>query len=644
MVSSSTILYKLPRCEFYSRFSNSFLMCDPKRWNTYHRSLFKRIEDEKQTKYTFKPEPSHKPDKSGSYYNPFHFYGYQQAVTLKSRATKRTQNDNHYDALLTFQHATAQYIATAIKTKNSAIKANADNGYPCVLVAFPKPDKSIKTTDWVHFCSLYFIAIANHLSEERGLNCELVRRSGFGHIRPSIAETAPSFRINVGFIPQAYADVLIDSTELVYQLLCINPKDLFGQALTLPQLSKDLTQYNHFNKRKGKRVNKSLSLKDTLWENLWNALDSQSHSFIYQVMRKEQNAEQVINILFEQLRELPISLNEALKEEARKKELFVSPWITIFRNYQLKDKRLSLTLVKDELQQYQWKKTPMAIEEDAFWEIIARLGAAYHQKMKKVAPEPTLDGLHERLEAASRSFFFRPDVTNYEDGYGSDSDCEESFEKPDHIKHVYAKKFITATGMRAIQLAFAAVKRYLGQETGLNYRNLGFYAENMYYETHEALSRHALSIDLSDINELSESLTITLFDLNHCNTEHLPPKKAEDAIRHAFPILILDTTSSTTALTGQTMKRLFSQYPHLTTIICVSSGLKNEQAGSDINPYGTLRIFSKCKSERDGIYRQCAFFEARDKYNHPAYSHLLRKNAKNNGMTPTNDRILAGMR
>lgn len=619
-------------------------MRDPKRWNTYHRSLFKRIEDEKQTKYTFKPEASHKPDKSGTYYNPFAFDGYQKAVTIRTSTSTRTQVANHYDAFLTFQHAVAQYIATGIKTKNPAIKANADNGYPCVLVQLPKPDKLIKTADWVHFCSLYFIAITNHLSEERGLNCELVRRSGFGHIRPSIAATEPSFRIHVGFIPKAYADVLIDSAELVYQLLCINPQDLFGQALTLPQLSTDLSDYNLLNKDKGIRVNKSLCLKDTLWENLWNALDSQNHSFIYQVMRKEKNAEQVINLLFEQLRKLPICLSEAMKEDARKKELFVNPWLSIFSHYRLKGERLSLTLGKDEITQYHWKKAPVKIDDDLFWDVITRLEAAYHHKKRDIAVEPTLDGLHERLEDASRSFFFHPDSRVCDDGYGSDSDCEESFEKADHIERIYAKKFITATGMRAVQLAFAAVKRYLGCATGLSYRNLGFYADNMYYETREALSRHALSIGLSDFKELSEPLTITLFDLNHCNTSHSPPKKAEDAMLKPFPILILDTTSSTTAFTGATMKRLFSEHTYLTTIICVSSGLKNEQAGSDINPYGTLRIFSKDKSERDSIYRQCAFFESRDKYKHPALSHLLRQNAKGNGMTPTNERILASLR
>jgi hypothetical protein len=74
--------------------------------------------------------------------------------------------------------------------------------------------------------------------------------------------------------------------------------------------------------------------------------------------------------------------------------------------------------------------------------------------------------------------------------------------------------------------------------------------------------------------------------------------------------------------------------------ITVSSGLKNEQAMSDYNPYGTIRIFARSKDDCSIIYNQLKIFENDAKYKHPKCSHLLRKNAKDAGFTPTNKAIL----
>ena len=73
----------------------------------------------------------------------------------------------------------------------------------------------------------------------------------------------------------------------------------------------------------------------------------------------------------------------------------------------------------------------------------------------------------------------------------------------------------------------------------------------------------------------------------------------------------------------------------------VSSGLKNEQAMSDYNPYGCIRIFTRDKKDLKKVYNYLVGFEEEAQYAHPQKSHILRKNAKDAGFTPTNRAILS---
>lgn len=646
MPTHHTALFRLPRCEFYSRFLQTNML-DSKRWSTYHRSRFKRMPGIKTTDYFVQTQSGDKPDKTGLYYNPFHFKAYRQAVRVRKDAllpTKHESSAQYYDEFLMYQHQIASRIVIEIQAKAPRVLANADNQYPCVLIQFPKPNSSIKTTDWVNFCIIYYVALVNALSESRGLNCELVRRSGFGHLRPSVCETSPSFPLHVGFIPEAMADVFVDAVVLVHALLCEHPDVRFGTAVDGARLQKDLNAYKALHKNQQSRTLKKLSVQDTVWANLWAPMDSQGHSLIYQLMRKEANVEYVINLIFDKLRASSVSVIEAFNDPSETQALFVNAWLDVISAYSLKSNSMTLALAPPKLKHYEWHNHAETIQDDAFWEIIEKLSQVFSADFSALAGNRSLEDLHARLEQAAETFCFHPKQAACEDGYGSDSDAEGSFESPTgYAQKLYAKKMIAATGMRSIQLAFAAIKRYLEKQSGLSYRNLRFNTTYMYYETLEALSKHAIHMELSHVASLSEPLSVTLFDLNHCNASHQPVCAAQEVIGNAFPIAILDTTSSTTKLTGTTIKELFNKYPNLSTILTVSSGLKNEQAGSDMNPYGTIRIFSTSKKECDELYRQCAYFENQAGYKHPAVSHLLRKNAKSQGMTPTNGAIMASM-
>ena len=105
-------------------------------------------------------------------------------------------------------------------------------------------------------------------------------------------------------------------------------------------------------------------------------------------------------------------------------------------------------------------------------------------------------------------------------------------------------------------------------------------------------------------------------------------------------VCILVTTSATTIEIAQHMLQIWYIAPSLRVIILVSSGLKNEQAMSDYNPYGCLRIFAKSKLECDMIYADLKQLELEAGYKHPLGSHLIRKTAKADGFTPTSSEIL----
>jgi|GEM_PF-5276148 len=101
------------------------------------------------------------------------------------------------------------------------------NKYPCVLVRFtPKiSDKAVSKGEletiykrYNHLLMAYFIAIVDYNAYQAGIDIEMLRRSGFGQNNPGIAVTDKSFRINIGLIPEAYADIIVKSLVQLHDL------------------------------------------------------------------------------------------------------------------------------------------------------------------------------------------------------------------------------------------------------------------------------------------------------------------------------------------------------------------------------------------------------------------------------------------
>lgn len=326
------------------------------------------------------------------------------------------------------------------------------------------------------------------------------------------------------------------------------------------------------------------------------------------------------------------------------KRAFATPFLKILQAYTLKDE--SLTINDSQMKHLSFKWTDSSkIEDRSFWLIFddfATIIGADKTDINQFITSGTTDRLYNYLDSLTQQFYFNPSVTVdcATDGYGSDSECDEDLESDNEDSTVYAKKLITATGMRAIQLAYAVARLYLTERHRVNPDNYTVSSQYMYYETFEAIKKHSIPVSPNEENAtLKKHSGIAFFDNNFCNTDHKPTKKLLTEILPTDYICIVDVTCSTTDEMNMLLKDIFAK-KKIKVVLFVSSGLKNEQSMSDLNPYGTVRIFALNKADCDYIYEQLTDLEDEAKYKHPKESHLLRLQAKRYGMTPTNKCIL----
>jgi hypothetical protein len=634
-----------PRSEYHCRYPALFLMNDSSRWSTYHRSHFKRIEGEKTNAFTFLGNQKNAIagiyPKTGCFYNPLRFKNYQKAIQpIEKTDIIQSSPASWYDRLLNQQKNMAFYIVHQIKQSDAHFLINADNHYPCILFTLPKPPAEKNPKTWSQFLLVYFIAFTNKLALERGINIEIVRRSSFGSLRPSVADCGESVRVNLGLIPHAYADCIIEA--MLHLKTLFDEPAIFQRQFKPDALKETLQQYNETKSTPEKNID--IHLKETLWDTLWAAGDSSNRSFASQFFRKAYVVEYLIDLILE------ASLKDSLENliEQKDPDVFVRPLETILSKICLDKARLCINIHTDSLKQYTWNKAHQ-IKEDTFWDLAKdfgqRLGLSLEDPVfKRLIKEQKTEDFHNCFEAWLANFAFQPakDET-VEDGYGSDSDEEVDIDIDDEMLTIYAKKFITATGMRAIQLSYAAARMYLCDNYGIDLLNITVDTTNMYYETNEALlDKYAIPLDdTGKRKKKTLKSNLGFFDLNHCNaTQNREKMNVFSTVEAQDRICVLDITSSTTEEVHHALRSLWLNRPNLEIILTLSSGLKNEQNMSDYNPYGTVRIFAKDPEAMNKIYHDLISLEESADYKHPKESHLLRRTAKITGMTLTNKAIL----
>lgn len=631
----------LPRCEYHARFPAITVMNEPARFNTYFRSDMKALEEVKVTEAKFQGNQEQvKPmmyPKTGNFYNPFHFENYKELVEPSEETRYERKEAYWYDKLLNQKKDLAKYIVDEVKKSNATIELNADYRYPCVLVEIPKPEGLKNVSISTELAGVFLIAIVNCLVYERGINIELHRRSSFDHLRPSIAECDQSLRVSLGLIPKAYADCLVEG--IVYTQKLMSKTSIFEVAFVNKSLKDLLDTYNKDIKKKERHV----KLQGTLWDTLWSRGDSKGNTFAYQIFRKPIVVEYLIDSIMNEC--LKDSIDNIFKKTSRLRAAFVTPLINLFDHFELTQQKTLSFVVNEALETYQWEKEE-CIDDASFWKTVKgfaqAIGVSEEDAQLLVTHKKTTH-LHSYFEHMLKEFTFTPIANEaVEDGCGSDS-LEEGEFQLDNNKTVelVGKKLITSTGMRAIQLVYAAGKTYLFKEYSADPSKITFSAELMYYETKEALKNFAIPLDLDhETTKSKKKHNITFFDLNHCNSGHYNVMKFIQHINKDDVICVVDVTSATTDEMNTMLEKLLTRRKNLEVIVFVSSGLKNEQGMSDYNPYGSVRIFAKGEDSLDLVYKTIKALEEEAGYAHPLESHLIRKTAKYYGMTPTNESIL----
>lgn len=170
-------------------------------------------------------------------------------------------------------------------------------------------------------------------------------------------------------------------------------------------------------------------------------------------------------------------------------------------------------------------------------------------------------------------------------------------------------------------------------------KTVKIYMQEMYFET-----PHLLDVNrwLTPVKKMDHA-KIILGDYNHCVTS-LSVKRSFDISKNVTwktkSALIVDVTSATLEGMSLLVEKFRRDMPATLILILVSSGLKNEQGGTDKNAYGTVRFFVK-RSKKTQL-REC--YDALKE--HTAYkrqsivSHSVRRSFKVAGLVPTIEAIL----
>lgn len=629
-LSSVTERAYFPRSEFHSRFFSHYEMLEEKQWNTYHRSAFKKLKD-------ITTKNGH--PKRGNFFNPFAFESYYRFVTSAPPLNHPTiLAGSWYNEILEYQKKSADFVVGTFKANypSSQVNINCNYRFTCVLIKIPKPIGVKNDKDWTNFVSLYFIAITNALTFKKGINIELHRRASFGFLRPAIAECHQSLRINLGLCPEEYLSCIVEAialTERVFQ----NTSFFKNSPLNNPSLIQHLTHYNN---------NKPCQIptnSTNIWDMLWQAADSKRQSFVYQIFRKEKVVEYLIDELFSRC--CLADLNAIFSNQVLFENTMIHPLRTVLNCYETRYQGTKIVLSINDASMMVQKATwfyHIDITDNHFWDFFNRfattLGGQKPDIDRLIASNSFISG-YNYLESLLQNFYFNPAVTLSKpvvDGYGSDSDGEDTLDFYESHKSIYSRKFITATGMKAIQLAYAVARMHLARQTYMTHCCDKASTSHMYYETTEALNKYPISIP-TNMNSINSG--IVFFDNNHCNITQAHEISLLTKITPTDYVCCIDVTSSTTGEMNTILRNVFYNKPNIQVIIFISSGLKNEQSFSDYNPYGCLRLFTANKQTLNTMYQDLVQLEEAENYYHPRTSHLLRLQAKQHGMTPTRQAI-----
>lgn len=683
-----------PRCEYYTRFNGTSFndMCDAQHWRSFFRSaglgnynrMINILEETKNDRIETKFVGVNPFAKIGMMKSPFRLSTYQQIFNdgnnngftngnrdyfANGSHDMEVPNYNLYDGLLEYKCALCAVAIEEYQRKfknidDSNIRIYHQNEYPCIMIhvkAFAQapisPDVELKYVNCILMA--YLNGIINHEAYMQKIPIELVNRASFGHNVPSIdvsllLKYVQAFRINIGLAPEIYVrKVLVNSFIRFNEML---PKILNGKiGFNFEELEKINNAIGLYNQKQREKNSDRLhnvelwTADDTFLELLCKVGNSLGENVAFQLVKERRYIDVLTNYVLDEL----INVGNVANLMVPLKKLLME------LNY---DSDVSLKIEDVNLNQHKYIFSkidfPLDAENDKiiqrdlnFWGIIQKISQAFEIRsiytLSNAVKTKQLHGIYRLIEGANLDLIMNSGDQRCRDGYGSDSDCEIDMPIDGGKRKVYrSKKITTASGMRAFFQAAFLMKYYLGVQK-FNY-------ELSYTETARIIEL-VLETHLNfDMKKMSDQ-TVRFIDLNYRNGSGNPTLGNVDLQQIKYNLLnelngkqieaiIFDYTSATTQRIRAAIE-LFM--PHTRILLLVSSGMKHEQIGADINPYGTLRILSDnsklvehLTSMAKSILTILDEMNGEDKPNElPSHAHNVRKCYKQIGATVTSATI-----
>jgi len=221
------------------------------------------------------------------------------------------------------------------------------------------------------------------------------------------------------------------------------------------------------------------------------------------------------------------------------------------------------------------------------------------------------NALYAALERAGANFYktyrgsqkikAEPDFgssSEFSDDLSLDDSTNKQQKKLTQKIHFYHSKLRVCSGMKAIVLAHYGALSYFKANGIKSYQ---YDVEQMYFEVEEALAMVIKPDGLREVDKLKANFKdiIMYFDLNHCNATNSDANLSlSDKLAAIKPaVAILDYTSSTHEEVKLAAKQCL-RHNNVQLVLMVDSGLKNNQGGQDLNPYGEVRIMTRDRGVR----------------------------------------------
>jgi hypothetical protein len=593
-----------------------------------------------------------------------------------------------YDKQLNYKNRQLKLLKEKLPQGGYAkIKPDVYNDYPCLMVDLTKITGNLRTklsldrgkptgadkAAFSKFVMSYYTGLVNRVAVENGMNTLMTQRQSFGFATPSIADTADSFRVNLGMMPPKYTAVHLKAMELLnVELTKMMDNDgefARGVESKIPNydsylrtsVTKDDEDEDSGNESddesdasdESEEVQHSAN-DETDWRKFaFSKIEKSTagKTGIQNITRNQWNLDNVNQMAFNGK-----SLNDSLK--------------TNLANIHVDDKGKKLTSIGTGKNLYKKPEDRDAIDshlpdldtgslDNHFGELLQshrekltglldrfpdqkELNTQFKKLVDDLTPQNSGLAYHYDLINDYLALYAAIDLDRnpsgnevrgigskpVEESYGSESEAEDFAGDTRLKRKLKVKKIIANSGMDAIYSAIEHEIDKSGKNLVIDKKSVYYELDNKYIKAYASTSEdkpNATKLLLMDANPAVTQAGQATSDLSELDSSNAK-------------IWVIDTTSSTQTQMQEIVDKFRTNTNKPERLYLVSSGFKNEQWGADKNSYGTVRIITD--SDREGDIDD-AIKKYRSTHKPTVeVAHAYRRLLKDLGFVPRDEEIL----